>query len=221
MMEQKGFYTLKKPGEAEFLERKSRFLGFAAPVEQEEEALQLLSGIKTMHKTATHHCYAYILGFNAGLMRYQDDGEPQGTAGVPILEVLKRNQLVNCLCVVTRYFGGVLLGAGGLVRAYSKAAALAVKAAGIVTAYQSVRITSTIAYPYWDKINHALESMRVCEVQRQFSSFVTLDITLRTEDAPAFLNLISALTEGSAKTSTSDPFYWLWEEEINQDLESV
>lgn len=210
MSEHKGYYTLLKPGEAELLERKSRFLGFAAPVASEEEALMMLGSIKAMHKTATHHCYAYILGQNAGLMRYQDDGEPQGTAGVPILEVLKRKQLVNCLCVVTRYFGGILLGAGGLVRAYSKAAALAVAAAGVVMAYQSVRISAHIDYPHWDKINHALDSQPVCEVERQFAASVTLSVTLREGDVAAYLVMLSSLTEGSATTAVSEPFYWLW-----------
>lgn len=210
MSEHKGYYTLQKPGEAELIERKSRFLGFAAPITSEEEALALLGSIKTMHKTATHHCYAYIIGENAGLMRYQDDGEPQGTAGVPILEVLKRNKLVNCLCVVTRYFGGVLLGAGGLVRAYSKAAALAVSAAKIVMAYRSTRVVAVIDYPYWDKVNHALDSQPVCELNRQFASSVTLEATLREGDVADFLTLLSSLTEGSASTTVTEPFYWLW-----------
>jgi uncharacterized YigZ family protein len=211
MIEQKAYYTLKQLGEAEFVERKSRFLGFAAPVQSEEDALSLLQSIKTTHKTATHHCYAYIIGSNAGLMRYQDDGEPQGTAGVPILEVLKKNSVVNCLCIVTRYYGGIQLGAGGLMRAYTKAAAMAIKYAGIVIAYQSVRLSTKISYFQWDRVNHALESLPLCEIERQFGSEVGLSVTIKETDLDLILETINSLTEGSVKISISNPFFWLWE----------
>ena len=127
------YRTLRKFASDEFIINKSRFIGYAAPCETEAEALAFLQSIRTKHKDATHNCYAYIIGQNAGIMRYSDDGEPGGTAGKPIMDVLTGRGLTNVLCVVTRYFGGILLGAGGLVRAYSKSAADAVTKAGVVS----------------------------------------------------------------------------------------
>ena len=127
------YRTLRQFASDEFIINKSRFIGYAAPCETEAEALAFLQSIRTKHKDATHNCYAYIIGQNAGIMRYSDDGEPGGTAGKPIMDVLTGRGLTNVLCVVTRYFGGILLGAGGLVRAYSKSAADAVTKAGVVS----------------------------------------------------------------------------------------
>ena len=104
------YRTLQQFASDEFIINKSRFIGYAAPCETEAEALAFLQSIRTKHKDATHNCYAYIIGQNAGIMRYSDDGEPGGTAGLPMMEVLKHQGVVNCCCVVTRYFGGVLLG---------------------------------------------------------------------------------------------------------------
>ena len=104
------YRTLRQSASDEFIINKSRFIGYAAPCETEAEALAFLQTIRTKHKDATHNCYAYIIGQNAGIMRYSDDGEPGGTAGLPMMEVLKHQGVVNCCCVVTRYFGGVLLG---------------------------------------------------------------------------------------------------------------
>ena len=117
------------PAQAELVEKKSRFIGHIWPVESEEQALALLQSARKEHYNATHNVYAYIL--KDGAMRYSDDGEPQGTAGMPVLDVLRKEQVFNALCVVTRYFGGTLLGAGGLVRAYGKACKLALDAAGV------------------------------------------------------------------------------------------
>ena len=115
-------------GEDEFIEKKSRFIGRMWPVETEEEALEKIQAMKKQHYDATHNCWAYII--RDGAVRFSDDGEPGGTAGMPMLQVLQREGLYNCVCVVTRYFGGILLGAGGLVRAYTKGAKIAVDAAG-------------------------------------------------------------------------------------------
>ena len=115
-------------GEAEFVEKKSRFIGRVWPVDTEEEALAKIQEMKKKHYDATHNCWAYII--RDGAARFSDDGEPGGTAGMPMLQVLQRECLFNVVCVVTRYFGGILLGAGGLVRAYTKGAKIAVDAAG-------------------------------------------------------------------------------------------
>ena len=115
-------------GEDEFIEKKSRFIGRLWPVETEEAALEKIQEMKKKHYDATHNCWAYNI--KDGAVRFSDDGEPGGTAGMPMLQVLQREGLYNCVCVVTRYFGGILLGAGGLVRAYTKGAKIAVDAAG-------------------------------------------------------------------------------------------
>ena len=121
------YTTILDRAEDEFVERKSRFIGAIAPVETEEEALDFIAQIKHQHRDATHNTYAYVL--KNGVKRYSDDGEPQGTAGVPMLDCLEKEGLVDVAVVVTRYFGGILLGAGGLVRAYSHGAKIAVDAA--------------------------------------------------------------------------------------------
>ncbi|MDI9520303.1 MAG: YigZ family protein [Bacillota bacterium] len=214
MSVQGSFYTLKEPAIVENIIKKSRFIAHASPVSSEEEALDFVKSIKDLHKTATHNCYAYIIGANAGLMRYQDDGEPQGTAGKPILDVLMRNNLVNCAVVVTRYFGGILLGAGGLVRAYSGSTALAVKAAKIVISESSVKISSLIDYVYWDKINYHLASLPVCEIEKDFTDKVLLTFTVRQIDENEVMEKLTSLTDGSAEIIASDPFFHQWESDF-------
>ena len=115
-------------GQDEFVEKKSRFIGRVWPVETEAEALEKIQEMKKQHYDATHNCWAYVI--KDGPMRFSDDGEPGGTAGNPMMQVLQRENLYNVVCVVTRYFGGILLGAGGLVRAYTKGAKIAIDAAG-------------------------------------------------------------------------------------------
>lgn len=128
----KPYKSVKQCSEAEYTVNRSRFIGRCFPVESEEAALCLLGDIRKKHWDATHNCFAYRIGENAAA-RFSDDGEPGGTAGKPIMDVLTGRGLTNVLCVVTRYFGGILLGAGGLVRAYSKSAAEAVAKAGVVS----------------------------------------------------------------------------------------
>lgn len=205
------YLTLGKPGIFELLEKKSRFISLAQPVAGEDEALDFIKRVREEHKTASHHCFAYIIGANAGLMRYQDDGEPQGTAGIPILEVLKKNQLVYCAAVVVRYFGGVLLGAGGLTRAYSAVAAGAVRASGIVCAQSSVKLHVKVAYPFWDALNYHLGRLPVCDIEREFTDQVSLGLTVREQDASKVIDELTTLIDGSAAIAQSEAFYHLWE----------
>ncbi|MDO5715548.1 MAG: YigZ family protein [Tissierellia bacterium] len=143
------YKSILKAGIDEFIEKRSRFIGYSFFVESEEEALQKIDEIKEKHRDATHNCWAYIIGQEGLIQRYSDDGEPQGTAGVPILEVLKKEELRNTVIIVTRYFGGTLLGAGGLVRAYSKGAAISIDAAGRV-----VRKSFLLRKLKYDYTNH-------------------------------------------------------------------
>lgn len=144
-MEQDYFVPFLEYGEDNFVEKRSKFTGRLWRVETPEEAVAKIKEMRETYWDATHNCYAYILR-EGNIMRYSDDGEPQGTAGMPILEVLRHEKLVNVCCVVTRYFGGILLGTGGLVRAYTEGAKIAVAAAGV--SQMSMFAVLLIACPY-------------------------------------------------------------------------
>ncbi len=148
----KSYKTVKLNSSGEFVEKRSRFIGYAKPVKTEQEAQEFISKIKKEHWDARHNCYAYILR-ESGVKRYSDDGEPQGTAGVPMLDVLEKNEIVDVCVVVTRYFGGVLLGTGGLVRAYSKAAKLGLEASEIITMTMCSECTLSCSYNQYGKLN--------------------------------------------------------------------
>lgn len=148
------YLTVEKRAEDEFFEKKSQFIGYIKRVTTEDEAKEFIAEIKSKHKDATHNCSAYVIGQNMNTQRYNDDGEPQGTAGIPILEVIKKNEITDCVIVVTRYFGGILLGTGGLNRAYTKGAAIAIKAAGIVEKVQGVEIDIILDYDLLGKVQY-------------------------------------------------------------------
>lgn len=148
------YITIRQYGEDEFIEKKSEFIGYAKRCETEEEAKEFVAEIKAMHKQATHNCWAYVVGKNMGIQRYSDDGEPQGTAGIPILEVMKKSNVTDCAIVVTRYFGGIMLGAGGLTRAYTKGASIALKAGGVVEKVEGVDLSIEMDYDMIGKIQY-------------------------------------------------------------------
>lgn len=148
------YITIKDLGEDRFEEKKSEFIGYAKRVDNEEAAKAFVNEIKSMHKQATHNCWAYVVGEHMNIQRYSDDGEPQGTAGIPILEVMKKSNVTDCAIVVTRYFGGVLLGTGGLNRAYTKGASVAIKSAGIVEKVVGVKLSFEIEYDLFGKIQY-------------------------------------------------------------------
>ena len=211
-MAQPGSYkTLLARGSEEFIINKSRFIGYGAPCETEEEALAFLREIREKHKDATHNCYAYIIGLNAGIMRYSDDGEPGGTAGLPMMEVLKAQGVVNCCVVVTRYFGGVLLGAGGLVRAYTQGAVIALKAAQVVIMEPSQRYLCEVAYPLWDRVTHALKTMPVQLVSSEFTTAVGFTLLVREKDAEAMLADLTRLTDAKFEYLLEDESYEAWD----------
>ena len=146
------YKTIRKAAEAQFVEKHSRFIGYIAPVTTVEEANEFIASIKSKHWDATHNVPAYILR-EGNLKRYSDDGEPQGTAGVPVLSALEKAGLTDCVCVVTRYFGGTLLGTGGLVRAYSHAASIAVEAGGVVTRALCKKMRIKCDYGFYGKLS--------------------------------------------------------------------
>ena len=172
-----GYRTPAGYGEAEFTEKRSRFIGRVWPVETEDSALTLLKDIRARHWDATHNVYAYILRENA-VMRYSDDGEPQGTSGLPTLSVFRGREIQNVLCIVTRYFGGILLGTGGLVRAYSQAARLALEAAGIAEVRLWERLLITCPYSLYERVRRELESCGAVGVETEFGADVSLEALL-------------------------------------------
>ena len=205
------YKTLASSSCDELTVQKSRFIGYAAPVKSQEEALEYVKLVKDKHRDASHHCYAYIIGQNAGIMRYQDDGEPSGTAGQPIMEVLKQRELVDCCCVVVRYFGGVLLGTGGLARAYSKGCAIAVEAAGLALMEQSARLMLSVPYSLWDKIQHRLAGFPQCTEDTRYSDLVTARLIVRLKDKEAVEKTIAECSDGRADfICGEDPFYCAW-----------
>ena len=193
-MEKDYFVPFAAYGEDKFEEKRSKFTGRLWRVETAEEAISRIKEMRETYWDATHNCYAYILR-EGNVMRYSDDGEPQGTAGMPILDVLRHEQLENCLCVVTRYFGGVLLGTGGLVRAYTKGAQIAVAAAGVQR--MSLFSVALIACPYnlYEMVLHLLPDYDCAVEQTDFGADVTLTVTM---PAGGEEQLNAALAEATA-----------------------
>ena len=194
-MSLKGYKTVLREARDEVVIHKSRFIGHAAPVSSTEEALRFLARIREEHRDATHNCYAYIIGRNAGIMRYSDDGEPSGTAGMPIIEVMKARGVVDCAVVVTRYFGGILLGAGGLTRAYANGAALAVAAAERITYRSCADCRIEMAYPRYGLVSRLLPDYEAQVLASSFGERVGLTVRLPEEQ---FEELRAALTEATA-----------------------
>lgn len=217
MAEAPSYKTLRTLGEEAFIIQKSRFIGCASPVADEAGALAFLSQIRAQYKDASHHCYAYIIGQNAGVMRYSDDGEPGGTAGMPILGVMRARGVVDCAVVVVRYFGGILLGAGGLTRAYSQGAVVALSAAHVVEMHRSQRYLAEIAYPLWDRVSYALRDAACIVEEQEFTDRVTITLLVRQADAPALLTLLAQVTDGRAETLLLEELYVGWDEAIQNN----
>ncbi|MBQ9264082.1 MAG: YigZ family protein [Clostridia bacterium] len=207
------YKTLKQAAHDEYIVNKSRFIGYASPCETEEKALAFLRAIREKHKDATHNCYAYVIGQNAGIMRYSDDGEPGGTAGLPMMEVIKARGVVNCCVVVTRYFGGVLLGAGGLVRAYTKGCVVALNAAQVVRMEESQKLLFDVPYPLWDRVNHALKSLPVIVEDTAFGASVEATLLIRFKDVAAVTQKLTALTDAKAEYLLLDELHYPWSED--------
>ncbi|MBE6621750.1 MAG: DUF1949 domain-containing protein [Ruminococcaceae bacterium] len=189
--------TLEKAASAELTERKSVFIGYASPVGSEEEAIEFIKAIKKKHADARHNVYAYMLN-GGGIARYSDDGEPQGTAGVPVLDIIRKGGFCDAVIVVTRYFGGILLGAGGLVRAYSAAARMAVEAAGIVTYDLFTEFSLTVSYNDHGKLTNLLAQANPLRDGIDYADGVTLRLALPGEELEDFRGKASEITAGRA-----------------------
>lgn len=215
-MSMKPYKTLLRAASDEFVVNKSRFIGHGCPCETEEAALAFLAEIRARHKDATHNCYAYIVGANMGIMRYSDDGEPGGTAGMPIIEVMKARGVTNCAVVVTRYFGGILLGAGGLVRAYSQGAAAALNACGVGVMHPTARYLLEVPYPMLGRLEFFLKTEPVIVEEKQFADAVILTLVVRTSDEEAFAARLTNMSEGRLEPLRCEEFYRPWPEEGQQ-----
>lgn len=188
--------TLEKYGEAELVEKKSVFIGYASPVTSEEEAIEFVKSIKKKHADARHNVYAYMIGQN--IARYSDDGEPQGTAGIPVLDVIRKSGFTDAVIVVTRYFGGILLGAGGLVRAYSAAAKMAVDEAKIITYRSYRRFALELNYTDHGKITTLLASADPINDGIDYAENVKLSLALPVEKYEDFKSKVLEITAGRA-----------------------
>ena len=179
-------------GNSEYIEKKSRFLGLVLPVTTEAEARAQLEAVKKREYDARHNCWAYVL--HTGQKRYSDDGEPQGTAGQPILNVLEREGVQDVLCVVTRYFGGILLGAGGLSRAYSKAATMAIAEAGTVTYSLFTECLLSCDYGEYRKLMYEMEKYDIIIDNTVFENDVKIYFSVNKNEAKRLISAISAAT---------------------------
>lgn len=187
------YVTLGSEASATFIEKRSEFIGYAAPVKTEEEAIHFIDKIRKKHGDARHNVYAYLL--KNGTTRYSDDGEPQGTAGIPTLEVIKKGGFCDAVIVVTRYFGGILLGASGLVRAYTTAAKMACDAAKIVTYKQFEQFYITCSYQMYPKLLPLLKKHSVIVDSTDFTDTVKLSLAAEPRD---YVNVSEAIKELSS-----------------------
>lgn len=192
----KNFRTIFDYGEDEIIINKSRFIGYAMPINSEEEALEFIEKIRTKHRDATHNVYAYVVGMDNNIQRFSDDGEPSGTAGIPVLEVIKKEDLRNVVVVVTRYFGGIKLGAGGLVRAYTKGAKIALDAAQIVDMVLHQKIKIRIDYTLYGKIENFLLNGGYFVDETIFDDKVNIFVYIDNKEVEKFKKQIMDMTNG-------------------------
>lgn len=201
------FRTLHSYGSDEYIVEKSKFIGHAKPVQTEEEARMFVEEIKQKYKDATHNVWAYTIGQNMNIQRYSDDGEPQGTAGIPTLELIKKEDLRNVVVVVTRYFGGIKLGAGGLVRAYTKGAKLGLDAAKIVEKRPFVSVEIEIEYTLLGKIQNELSNNNYFVKEIEYADKVKINVFCESEKTEGLNKMILELTNANARVSFGDEFY--------------
>lgn len=201
------YKTLHEFGTDEITIEKSTFIGYAKPIKTEEEAVEFINEIKKKHKDARHNVWAYTVGKSMNIQRYSDDGEPQGTAGIPTLEVIKKEDLRDVVVVVTRYFGGIKLGAGGLVRAYTKGAKLGLEAGKIIekVMYQEVRIK--IDYNQLGKVQNEIMNMGYFIKDTVYEDNVEIIVYSRVNEKETIIEKIKDITSGTAQISLGEEFY--------------
>ncbi|WP_438434659.1 YigZ family protein [Gorillibacterium sp. sgz500922] len=212
------YKTVERQGSAEIVIRKSRFIGHARPVRTEDEALRFIAEIKKEHSAATHNCSAYVIGERDEWQKQSDDGEPSGTAGKPILEVIKNQGLKDVAVVVTRYFGGILLGAGGLIRAYTDGAVAGLAAAGPVLQVLHRDVYLEIDYTWLGKVEHELRMRGTRLGETLFADKVTLHCQPVASAAEAFAAWLTDITSGQGLVSLGTEHYVAQEIPVGKGL---
>ena len=202
------YQVVEHGGVVEIEEKKSRFIANVSPVETEEEAIAFIEKMKKKYWDARHNCYAYVLGERGELMRFSDDGEPSGTAGKPILEVLLGMEVRNLVVVVTRYFGGTLLGTGGLVRAYTRAAQAGMEASVIRTMRYGTMLAVTTDYNGIGRIQYLLAMRKIMIEEPEYTDVVTLKVKVPYEEEEAVRKEITEATAGKAQIEKVESMYY-------------
>ena len=203
------YKTVRNKGSDEFTEQRSRFIGYVCPVKTEAEALNFINEKKKQHWDARHNVYAYVLR-DSGIQRYSDDGEPGGTAGLPIMDVMRTKSIVNCCIVVVRYFGGTLLGTGGLVRAYTQSAQAALSASGIVKMEKTALYSCSLPYPAWDKFRYASERHPVQIQDIEYSNMISFRLALRSGEADHLLQILTDASDRKLVSCFEAEIYAAW-----------
>lgn len=203
----KEYATILEPGTDEIVEKKSRFIGYVRHVESESEAAEFVTEIKKQHYDARHNCFAYVIGEEHQTLRFSDDGEPGGTAGKPILEVITGRQLCNVCIVVTRYFGGTLLGTGGLVRAYTEAAKACIAATEVVCKRLVVPLVITTNYTDLGKIQYILGNEGIEIKNSEYEQEVRLFVEVFIDDLDRIQKTLTEATAAKADLQTKDPVF--------------
>lgn len=201
------YYTVKGFGEHEINIQKSKFIAYISRVESEEQAQEFILSIKKKHRDATHNCSAYLIGENDQIQKANDDGEPSGTAGVPILEVLKKKQLKDTAAVITRYFGGIKLGAGGLIRAYGKATSEGIEATGIVERKLMKVMYTKVDYTWLGKLENELRSSVYVIKEIHYLDLVKVETYVEEGQVQHFTEWMIELTNGQADISEGQSLY--------------
>ncbi len=196
------YRTIKDYGEDEVIINKSRFIGYATPISSEEDALVFIDMIKTKHRDATHNVYAYVFGPDSNIQRFNDDGEPSGTAGIPVLEVIKKEDLRNVCVVVTRYFGGTKLGGGGLIRAYTKSAKISLDAGRIVDMTLHTELSIEIDYTLFGKIENYLSNSGYKAEDMIYKEKVEIHVYVMNSKLEGFIKDLMNLTNGCANITS-------------------
>ncbi|NLD48155.1 MAG: YigZ family protein [Clostridiaceae bacterium] len=203
----KEYKTVLNFAQSETEEKKSRFIASVKPVSSEEEALAFISQLKSKYWDATHNVYSYYIGGNNIVQRFSDDGEPSGTAGMPILEIIKRMEVRDLVVVSTRYFGGTLLGAAGLIRAYSKSASTGIEAAQVITKKLCKKVKLTVEYTMFGKVQSLLASHGFIIKDTIYAQDVEIIVFVPIDEVDGFTGLITEATNARALMETGDNVY--------------
>ena len=201
------YKTLHDFGSDEIIIEKSTFIGYAKPIKTEEEAVEFVNEIKKKHKDATHNVWAYTVGPTMNIQRYSDDGEPQGTAGIPTLEVIKKEDLRDVVVVVTRYFGGIKLGAGGLVRAYTKGAKVGLEAAKIIEKVMYKEVKIKIDYNQLGKVQNEIMNLGYFIKDTIYEDNVEIIVYSRKNEIDGIVEKINDITSATANIVLGEEFY--------------